>query len=481
MKTSKMETSQVKEDFIKNRNRTQYLINSANIIDNADGQMLPAVYLTLERTLGFTPTENGIITAIRSLLQSISAPFWGWFSDRHSRKNILSFGCAFWGVFTFLMALGNNYVSILFFRALTGLGLAVIVPTAQSLIADYFEDNERGKAFGWLGLTGVLGAIIGTLYATAIADTQIFGVDGWRVAFMTIATLSFLLGLAILKFAKDPIRGSSEDELKGLVDEKVEARYKITTRDYKKILGNKTFILIALQGVAGLIPWNSILFVIQWFEYIGFDPIVAGLSFAIIAVGAALGNLFGGWVGDKAARWDYNKGRPLVAQISIFSGIPLMFVIFWLLPRRADIIGMVLFIAFGFFTGFMISWVAPASNNPIFSEIFEPEIRSSAYSIQRLFEGSTAATGTLIVGFLAEAFFGYITPKRGLSINEIPEAIRIANINALANAMLVATVIPWIFCLIIYTFVYLTYPKDRERLRHVLIQRQKELLSKNKE
>ena len=48
-------------------------------------------------------------------------------------------------------------------RALNGIGLALVSPAIQSLVADSTDDNNRGTAFGWLQLTGNLGSIIGGL------------------------------------------------------------------------------------------------------------------------------------------------------------------------------------------------------------------------------------------------------------------------------------------------------------------------------
>lgn len=45
---------------------------------------------------------------------------------------------------------------------------AQVIPNGQSLIADYNEELDRGKAFGWLYLTGAVGAMLGTLYSTNV-------------------------------------------------------------------------------------------------------------------------------------------------------------------------------------------------------------------------------------------------------------------------------------------------------------------------
>ncbi|NHJ04882.1 MAG: MFS transporter [Candidatus Heimdallarchaeota archaeon] len=454
----------VDEDFKKDRTKTQVLINTANVVDQADQNMLPMLYKPVQESTGLGIEQLGYITLARSLLQSVSSPIWGWLADKFSRKIVLSIGCFIWGVFTIVVGALSSFWGMFFVRAFIGLGLAVIFPTAQSLIADYFPKAKRGRAFGLLGLTGIIGAIVGTLFATFLGSIKdLFGYDwfdGWRLAFFIMGALSLILGIFIWIFSKDPVRGSSDSEKGEIAQDLSVSKRKFTWSDYKTILTNKTFILIVLQGCAGSIPWNSILWLTYWLEHIGFADVLAGIAFAVIAIGAALGNLFGGYFGDWAAKRWPNKGRIMVAQISVILGIPMMFLIFLAIPREATTAVLIAFIALGIITGFAISWCAPAANNPIFSELFDPEIRSSAFSIDRLFEGSIAASGTAIVAGIA-TLFGFINPPGGL-IENLSAAQIATNVDAMAWGVIIATTIPWTLCAIIYSFIYLTYPKDRD-------------------
>jgi MFS family permease len=45
--------------------------------------------------------------------------------------------------------------------ALNGIGLGVMVPNAQSLIADYYDATHRGRAFGMLLAVGELRQLLG--------------------------------------------------------------------------------------------------------------------------------------------------------------------------------------------------------------------------------------------------------------------------------------------------------------------------------
>ena len=44
------------------------------------------------------------------------------------------------------------------YSAVNGLGLALVIPAAQSLVADYYEEKARGGAFGLLFGVSSLGA-----------------------------------------------------------------------------------------------------------------------------------------------------------------------------------------------------------------------------------------------------------------------------------------------------------------------------------
>jgi MFS family permease len=200
------------------------------------------------------------------------------------------------------------------------------------------------------------------------------------------------------------------------------------------------------------------MFLVQWWENIGFDPLTAGIMFVIVALGSAFGNFFGGWISDRAARWRPKSGRIIAAQISVFSGIPLFAVFLLLIPMSVD--SMLVYIIFGFLTGFLISWCGPI-NSSIFSDIFEPEIRASVFSVDRVFEGSVGALGTFFVGVIADITLG---GSSGMTVA-----------SALGLAMFVMAAIPWTLCLIFYTMVYRNYPKDFAACRESLECRRKEL------
>ena len=54
--------------------------------------------------------------------------------------------------------------------AVNGVGLALVIPNAQSITADFYDELDRGKAFGALYMTSAIGGALGSLYATNIGQ-----------------------------------------------------------------------------------------------------------------------------------------------------------------------------------------------------------------------------------------------------------------------------------------------------------------------
>lgn len=79
-----------------------------------------------------------------------------------------------------------------------------MVPAIQSLVADSTEEHERGVAFGWLGLTGNIGSILGGFLSVILAEGTFLGYPGWRMSFHLVAAVSIVVGVLVHNFAVDP-------------------------------------------------------------------------------------------------------------------------------------------------------------------------------------------------------------------------------------------------------------------------------------
>ncbi|XP_048141547.1 lincomycin resistance protein-like isoform X3 [Rhodamnia argentea] len=341
---------------MKSETVTLVLVNLASIMERADESLLPGVYKEVGAALHIDPTGLGSLTLFRAIVQSACYPLAAYLASRHNRAHVIALGAFLWSAATFLVAISSTFLQVAISRGLNGIGLALVIPAVQSLVADSTDDSNRGMAFGWLQLTGNIGSIIGGLCSVLIASTSFLGIPGWRIAFHLVAIISVVVGILVRLFAKDP--RNSDD--KNLAKESFWSALKNLVKEAKLVMRIPSFQIIVAQGVSGSFPWSALTFATMWLELIGFTHITTAFLMTMFIVAASLGGLFGGWMGDMLAKRLPNSGRIILSQISSGSAIPLAAVLLLALPddpSTAFMHGLVLFIM-----GLIISWNAPATN-----------------------------------------------------------------------------------------------------------------------
>jgi len=186
------------------------MMNLAMAFERTDEVVLPAVYSFVAASFGANLLQLSYLTLARALTQALLSPLGGWLGHAFNRVAVLSAGCLVWGLamaaFAFSTTLGQGVAC----WALTGAGLCIVVPNAQSLTADLHEEARRGAAFGTLHLTSALGAALGGLYATNVGAARPLGWDGWRVAMALLGVAALGIGALNAVVSADPraLRGS---------------------------------------------------------------------------------------------------------------------------------------------------------------------------------------------------------------------------------------------------------------------------------
>ncbi|XP_039171542.1 uncharacterized protein LOC104451433 isoform X1 [Eucalyptus grandis] len=442
---------------------TLLLVNLAGIMERADESLLPGVYKEVGAALHADPTRLGSLTLCRSVVQSLCYPLAVYLAARHNRVHVIALGAFLWAAATFLVAFSSTFFQVAVSRALNGVGLAIVAPAIQSLVADSTDDNNRGMAFGWLQLTGNLGAMVGGLFSVLIAPTTFMGIPGWRISFHLVGLISILVGILVRLFARDPHFADDHAKITGQTSSKsFRSEVKDLFQEAKSVIKIPSFQIIVAQGVTGLFPWSALSFATMWLELVGFSHNETAFLIALFVIASSLGGLFGGKMGDFLSRRLPNSGRIILAQISSASAVPLAAILLLALPNdssTAFVHGLVLFIV-----GFCISWNAPATNNPIFAEIVPEKSRTSVYALDRSFEAILSSFAPPLVGILAQNVYGYKELPRGSTESQEIETDR-ENAASLARALYAAVGIPMSLCCVIYSFLYCTYPRDRERAR----------------
>jgi ABC-type branched-subunit amino acid transport system ATPase component/MFS family permease len=134
-------------------------------------------------------------------------------SDRHNRVFITWVGALAWAFFSLLTGLAWSVIVLGIARAGSGIGKAVVDPTHNSLIADYYDIPSRPRVYSFHRAANAVGAIIGPLTAGIIAYRW-----GWRWPFI-IFTFPTLIFVVLAWRLREPKRGVFERRAAGASEE----------------------------------------------------------------------------------------------------------------------------------------------------------------------------------------------------------------------------------------------------------------------
>src|SRR5215213_3250031 len=136
------------------------------------------------------------------LASTTTVPIYGKLSDIYGRRNLYVFAMVLFLVGSVLCGLANSMTSLIFARALQGIGAGGIMPLAFILIGEMFNLEQRAKMQGlFSGVWGV-SSIVGPLLGGFLVDQL-----SWRWIFY-INIIPGLLAAALVAFAwRDQLHG----------------------------------------------------------------------------------------------------------------------------------------------------------------------------------------------------------------------------------------------------------------------------------
>ena len=136
-------------------------------------------------------------------------------ADRHNRVVITIIGAISWGIFSVLTGLATTVVMLAVVRAGSGIGKAVVDPTHNSLIADYYSVEARPRVYSLHRAANVVGQMLGPLLAGVIAYAW-----GWRAPFILFAIPTFVFVVMAFRL-HEPVRGAQERRAMGASEDAI--------------------------------------------------------------------------------------------------------------------------------------------------------------------------------------------------------------------------------------------------------------------
>ncbi|XP_071731313.1 uncharacterized protein [Rutidosis leptorrhynchoides] len=442
------------------------IINLAAIVERADENLLASVYKEVSEAFKIGPSDLGYLMFMRNFVRGLASPMAGILVLTYDRPTVLAMGTLCWALSTGLLGGSQYFGQLAFWQGVNGFGLAIVIPSIQSFIADTYSDSVRGTGFGLLNLVGKVGGIGGGALATVMAGHEFLGVPGWRCAFVMVSALSCVISGLVFLFVVDPKRVPARNELldRGRDTGSVWGESWLAMKGVMKI---KTFQIIVLQGLVGSLPWTSMVFFNMWFQLIGFDHQKVAILFSLFGAGCSFGSLIGGIIADKMSQMYPHSGRIMCAQFSAIMGIPYTWFLLRLIPQSVD--SYHTFAVTLFLMGFTISWNGTACNAPMFAEVVPAKHRTMIYAFDRAMEGSFSSFAAPIVGILAEKIYGYDPKLVDPTTGSTKEAL------ALSKALFSMMAIPFGMCCVFYTPLYHVFKHDRDNVR-LATQKEEEMI-----
>lgn len=173
-----------------NNNRIVILLGLLGFIVMADNWVVSPILPAISESLGI-PVENAglLITAYMipfGFFQIIFGPL----ADRFGKKQIITF----FTVATGLCAIAGSLADLAFYRALTGIFAASVMPISLAFIGDLFPVKQRQMAIGTFMGIAFLGQGLSMITGGAISYFL-----NWRGVFAVYAVLSLIPLVLLIK------------------------------------------------------------------------------------------------------------------------------------------------------------------------------------------------------------------------------------------------------------------------------------------
>ncbi|MDT7537870.1 MAG: hypothetical protein QOI82_1455 [Actinomycetota bacterium] len=355
------------------------------LVEGVERRVLPAVLSLVQDDLHFSDFQGGLLdTAIIVAALVVALPA-GVLADRVDRRRFIAATFVLWSAFVAMTGAVRSYGQLLGMRVLLGGGDAISDPSAQSLLADYYSPERRGRAYGIQRVTPVVGAALGLGVGAGLG-----ALFGWRIAVIALAVPGLLTALLVSRL-REPQRGESE-----LVPTAAPDRLPTRTavRAVLAIPSLRALILatsLTTGSLSAVAFWGVVYFQREHGLSLAKAGTVAGVP---VLLGALSGSLAGGWLVDRL-RHRVAGAALLVAAVFTALGTVLFTASFLdglALGVRLPIQGL----SVGLLVGSL-----PATT-VLTTEVVPPALRGTAFGILKLSSNALAAVFPPVVGLLAD-------------------------------------------------------------------------------
>ena len=379
--------STTQTDSRKGRWKSLTAMAVAFVSDNTESGLVNTLFPVIRQALSLGIDALGILTSISRFARMLFGPLWSMVADRFGRKRILFVVTGLWGLWTAAAGFAQDFNQLLILYAIGVIGTVAGEPISNGLLADLFEENERGKAYGAIRSIGTAGGLILTPLIGQLANFE----NGWRYGMFMMGGISLLSGILILLFVTEPEKRtlSEAEELK-----------QFRLRDVATLFKTPSFLLLA-----GMLPLVTSLvlfafFVTYFVDVRGWQTAEAAILYTVFMAGFAVSSFFGGFLGDRFDKRFGPNGRVMLMQAYLLTFAVMSYLALQIDWGRGIILYVVLFL-FGLIGSIGFSGCVL----PMVSAIVPKELSATAFALLFSFiQGLISALLSLALGFLAKTY-----------------------------------------------------------------------------
>lgn len=331
------------------------------------------------------------ITLLGGLLLEIPLAY---YADRLPRVRIAVAGAGAWALFGIMTGLAGTVLMLVIARSGSGMGRAVVSPTHNSLISDYYPIAVRADVFGFHRMANAVGSFVGAVAAGMIAERF-----GWRAPFFVFVIPTVVLVVLGLRL-REPGRGRWERQAAGAEAAVVDTdevppsfaesvRILWAVRTLRRIWYSLPFLASSIIGLV-------VLTALYYEEVFHLSESQRGWIAATTEPAAVVGLMLGIPLASRLMLRDPGLGLRLLSFVAV--GVAGAFTVFALTPvlwlavvMNVLISGVVALLAPGIFASLSLA--------------IPPKVRSLGFSMASLF---------VLPGVLALLLVGYIADRWGI-------------------------------------------------------------------
>ena len=286
--------------------RTVAVLAGLGLIDQFDRAAFAILGPDIQRSIGLSDLQLGLVGALGGLLLALAAVPIGHLADHARRTAIVGVCSALWVASSLMTGFVQATWQLLLVRVLVGVGKANEVPVQTAILADAYPIEGRNRVLGVHRAAQPAGDILGPLFAGAVV-VLVDGDDAWRWAFVALSLPAAMLAMAA-SLLPEPRRGRHEQlAVLGEVQAAAgpEPRVPIAAA-FARLRKIKTFsYLLAALGALGFAAVTVPIYVNLLLErQLGLDAVGRGVVGAVGALGGLVGVAIGGTAGDRLFRAD---------------------------------------------------------------------------------------------------------------------------------------------------------------------------------